>query len=221
MMNDYRLYLVTDRSSLQGLNLLDVIHMAVRSGVSCVQLREKYISTTEFIALGREIKALLTPCSIPLFINDRADVALAVKADGLHLGNSDMSYEDARAILPSNMAIGLSITSLADIAVMNRYPLAYLGVSALYESSVKQDIEHYWTKSELRQLKRMTHHMLIGIGGINEKNAIDVLESGLDGVAVSSALCGRPSLSLVKETTHKLINCIYAYDKRKQVEEVL
>ena len=109
MKNSLKLYLVTDRPLSLGRPLEEIVREAADGGVTMVQLREKECSTGEFVLLARRLKELLTPLGIPLIINDRVDVALAVDADGVHIGQSDMAYEDARRLLGSDKIIGLSV----------------------------------------------------------------------------------------------------------------
>lgn len=201
MNNPYQFYLVTDRGNIKNNNLTDVVMTAVRSGVTCIQLREKNCSTLEYIELARELKQKLQSCSIPLFINDRVDVALAANVDGIHLGNNDMSYVDACRILPKDIKIALTITNLTDIDKFNHYQLAYLGVSSLFQSKTKSDIEHFWSEDDIFKLKQKSRHLLIGIGGIELSNINQVLTYGLDGIALSSAICTQPSLQLVARQT--------------------
>ncbi|MDP3267459.1 MAG: thiamine phosphate synthase [Legionella sp.] len=205
MTNPYRLYLVTDRGSLKHHSLIEVVEAAVKAGVTCVQLREKNCSLADFIELGKALKQLLIYYKVPLFINDRVDVALAVNADGVHLGNNDISYEEARQLLGDTKQIGLTINRPEQINHFNHYQLAYLGVSAVFKSSVKQDIEHFWTARELKLLKTLSNHLLIGIGGITPSNTRQLLANGLDGIAVSSALCGQKNLTAVSIETQKFI----------------
>ncbi|MCC5791685.1 MAG: thiamine phosphate synthase [Legionellaceae bacterium] len=208
MTNPYRLYLITNRQSLKHHSLIEVVEAAVSAGVHCVQLREKYCSTYDFIELGRALKTLLTTYHVPLFINDRVDVALAVNADGVHLGNADMSYVEARQLIGHTKHIGLTINHPEQINRFNHYQLAYLGVSAVFKSSVKKNIERIWTASEIQQLKAHSKHLLIGIGGITPCNTKQILSYGLDGIAVASALCGQPNLAAVKNQTKQFINAL-------------
>ena len=114
-----RLYLVTDRDLSLGRPLEEIVTEAVAGGATMVQLREKEASTADFVALARQLKAALAPLGVPLVINDRIDVALAADADGVHIGQSDMPYEDARRLLGPDKIIGLSVESLADIEAAN------------------------------------------------------------------------------------------------------
>lgn len=200
----YSLYLVTHSQHLTDLCLLDIVDYAVRFGFSCVQLREKELCTAEFIELARIMKSLLIKKSIPLFINDRVDVALASCADGIHVGQDDMSYRDIKKIIPPKMRIGMTIDYPSQIYSLNKMDLAYLGVSVIYPSTVKSDIKHFWKEHELKKLVLESEHPLIGIGGIDSSNAESVFNLGLDGIAVSSAICAQKSLCMVSEQTKKL-----------------
>ena len=115
MRNALKLYLVTDRDLSLGRSLEEVVREAVAGGVTMVQLREKDAATGEFIELGRRLMAVLKPLGIPLIINDRVDVALAIDADGVHIGQSDMSYADARRLLGPDKIIGLSVENMDDL----------------------------------------------------------------------------------------------------------
>ena len=107
-----RLYLVTDEASLRGRTLIDVVLAAAHGGVTCVQLREKTLSTRDFVAKAVVLKKALAPFEIPLVINDRMDVALACEAEGVHLGQSDMPPDLARGMLPNNVFIGWSVENI-------------------------------------------------------------------------------------------------------------
>lgn len=208
MNHSYKLYLVTDRASLKNISLGDVVASAAKAGVSCVQLRDKHACTRELIECAKNLKMILNPYDIPLFINDRVDVALAANADGVHLGNSDMHYLDAREMIGNRKLIGLTINNIDQLNEYNQYQLAYLGVSSLFLSKVKHDIEHLWSEAEIAELKKKSKHRLIGIGGISEKNLSTVLNYSLDGIAVASAICAQPSTDAVFHQTLKFIKRI-------------
>ena len=184
-----RLYLVTDQQALRGRTLTDVVLAAVQGGVTCVQLREKQASTREFVALACALNALLKPLQVPLVINDRLDVALVSQAQGVHLGQSDMSVEQARRLLPPEVFIGLSVETVEDVVRAASQPVDYLGVSPIYPTPTKVDTAAPWGLDGLRQVRAMTELPLVAIGGIHLVNAADVLRAGADGLAVVSALC--------------------------------
>lgn len=186
---DLRLYLVTDRGYMGERSIDTVVAQAVRGGATMVQLREKECSTREFVDLGRRLKNLLSPLEIPLIINDRLDVAQAVKAEGVHLGQKDMPYKVARRILGPEIIIGLSVESLADAEEAADWDVDYFGVSPIYATPTKTDTGRPWGLEGLRELRKITKHPLVAIGGINAENASQVIEAGADGVAVVSAIC--------------------------------
>ena len=184
-----RLYLVTDQSLTLGRPLADVVAQAVQGGVTCVQLREKHLSTRDFLAQARMLKELLAPHGVPLVINDRIDIALACDADGVHLGQSDMPAQVARRLLPSHVFIGWSVESADDVVQSLGMPVDYLGVSPVFATPTKTDTKKPWGLSGLRQVRASISLPLVAIGGIHHGNAGDVLRAGADGLAVVSALC--------------------------------
>jgi len=181
-------YFVTDRELAQGRPIEEIVSAAVRGGATIIQLREKDCSTREFIDLGRRIKDILAPFSVPLIINDRLDVALAIDADGIHIGQSDMPYGVARKYLPDKI-IGLSVESVLDALDAENLDVDYLGVSPIYFTQTKTDLKRELGLDGLREIKSFSRHPLVGIGGLNASNAADVIRNGADGVAVVSAIC--------------------------------
>ena len=189
-MKDYlKLYLVTDRELSLGRSLEEVVSEAVQGGVTVVQLREKDASTGEFIELARRLMKLLKPLRIPLIINDRVDVALAVDADGVHIGQSDMSYEDARRLLGPDKIIGLSVESFEDIEAANALDVDYIGISPVYGTPTKTDTAEPFGLEGLRKAVEMSVHPTVAIGGMNASTIGEVMAAGTDGVAVVSAIC--------------------------------
>lgn len=184
-----RLYLVTDQQALLGRTLTDVVLAAVQGGVTCVQLREKQASTRDFVRLACALNELLQTFGVPLVINDRIDVALASGAQGVHLGQSDLSLEQARRLLPPQVFIGLSVENMDDVARAAEQPVDYLGVSPIYPTPTKTDTAAPWGLGGLRQVRAVTDLPLVAIGGIHLGNAAQVLQAGADGLAVVSALC--------------------------------
>ena len=185
---DYSLYLVTDRGLARGRSTMDIVKAAVRGGVTCVQLREKECSTLEFIEQALSIKDYLSARQIPLIINDRLDVAQAVKADGIHLGQTDMPLDIARAIVGDSMIIGISAESLEDAVVAEKGGADYLGVSPIYATPTKTDTAAPLGLEGLRRIRAAVKIPLVGIGGLNRENAAEVIRNGADGVAVVSAI---------------------------------
>jgi thiamine-phosphate pyrophosphorylase len=185
---DYSLYLVTDRGLARGRSTFEVVKAAVSGGVTCIQLREKNCSTLEFIEQAQAIKNFLGARKIPLIINDRLDVALAVGADGVHLGQSDMPLEMARKIAGPSMLIGISAESDQDAIEAENGGADYLGVSPIYATPTKTDTAPPLGLQGLREIKNRVKIPLVGIGGLNKSNAAEVIRNGADGVAVVSAI---------------------------------
>ena len=187
-MVDYSVYLVTDRELSRGRSTLEIVAAAIRGGVSCIQLREKTCGTREFIDEALAIRSLLTKHSVPLIINDRVDVALAVKADGVHLGQKDMSCRMARQLVPESMLVGISVESLDDAIAAQKDGADYLGVSPIYSTPTKTDTAPPLGSEGLRSIRSEVDLPLVGIGGLNADNAAAVIHSGADGVAAVSAI---------------------------------
>jgi len=152
-------------------------------------LREKTASTRDFVTLACALNDLLTPLGVPLVINDRIDVALACGAQGVHLGQSDMSPEHARRVLPPEVFIGWSVETPDDVQRAVSLPVDYLGVSPVFATPTKTDTAPPWGMDGLRQVRALTRLPLVAIGGIHVGNAAQVLAAGADGLALVSALC--------------------------------
>lgn len=180
---------MTDRALSLGRPIEEIVLAAVAGGVTAVQLREKQCSTREFVALARALIHLLTPLGVPLLINDRVDVALAAGADGVHIGQSDMAYRDARALLGPGALIGLSVETPEQAAEAQLYDCDYLGVGPIFSTSTKSDAAAAWGLDRFAALRNTSRHRLVAIGGICASNAAMVLAAGADGIAVVSAIC--------------------------------
>jgi thiamine-phosphate pyrophosphorylase len=185
---DYSLYLVTDRDLARGRATLDIVKAAVRGGTTCVQLREKDCATLEFIQQALSIKEFLNTHGVPLIINDRLDVAQAVNADGVHLGQTDMPLDMAKNIVGDAMIIGISAESLEDAIEAEKGGADYLGVSPIYATPTKTDTAPPLGLDGLRQIRNAVKIPLVGIGGLNKDNSAAVIRHGADGVAVVSAI---------------------------------
>lgn len=196
---DLRLYLVTDRPLALGRDIDWVVEEAVKGGVTMVQLREKDIDTRDFIALGLKIKEKLAPLGIPFVINDRVDVALAVGADGVHIGQSDMPYEMARKLLGPDAIIGLSVENMEDIEAANQLDVDYVGISPVYLTPTKTDTAAAFGLDGVGRAAALSKHPTVGIGGMNLRTAADVMKAGADGIAVVSAIMSADSPAQASE----------------------
>lgn len=186
---DWRLYLVTDRDLMRRRPIESVVEAAVRGGVTLVQLREKNCSTRDFVQLARELKRLLTPLGVPLIVNDRVDVALAAAAEGVHIGQHDMDYRSARKLLGPDAIIGLSIETVEQARSADSLDVDYLGVGPVFPTATKSDAAPSLGLAGLARVRAISRHPIVAIGGIGAGNVRRVVHTGVDGVAVVSAIC--------------------------------
>ncbi|EEZ89514.1 conserved hypothetical protein [Vibrio harveyi 1DA3] len=187
-MNAYRLYLVTDDQ--QDLATLKrVVRKAVEGGVTMVQVREKHGDVRAFIERAQAVKDILKDTDVPLVINDRVDVALAVDADGVHLGQSDMPANIARELIGPNKILGLSIENEEQFAEADSLPIDYIGLSAIFATPTKTNTKKHWGIDGLKMALETTSLPIVAIGGINESNIPQLSATGVHGLALVSAIC--------------------------------
>ncbi len=190
----YRLCLVTDRDAGRGRALVDIVAQAVAGGVTMVQLREKAATTRAFLEEARALKALLAPLGVPLLINDRVDIAMAVDADGVHVGQSDMPVAQVRDMLRAmpggHRIIGLSITNSTQMQREDARQTDYLGVGPLYLQQTKPDASTPLGVEGFRSLRAMTDRPVMAIGGLKADNCAPVIAAGADGLAIVSGIMG-------------------------------
>ncbi len=190
---DCSLYLVTDRPSCAGRDLLEVVRQAVQGGVTLVQLREKDLPARELVHLAREMKELLHRFAVPLIINDRVDVALASGADGIHVGQEDLHPLDVRKLAGPDLILGYTAHTPELAREAESLPVDYLGAGPVFGTRTKKDPKPTLGLDGLRRIRQAFSRTLVGIGSINTENAAQVIRSGADGVAVVSAICSAPS----------------------------
>ncbi len=183
------LYLVTDRDLSKGRSLDWVVEKAAKGGTTVVQLREKDMETKDFIEEAKRIQKILKPYKIPLIINDRVDVALAIGADGVHLGQTDMPYLMARKILGNDAIIGLSVESFEQAEEANRYDVDYIAISPVFTTPTKEELTQELGITGVQKITEISKHPSVGIGSIKPHNAESIIKAGADGVAVVSAIC--------------------------------
>lgn len=190
---DYNIYLVTDRSLLMGKDLYESIEQAIIGGASVVQLREKDINTSELYSIAVKIKNITTKYNIPLIINDRADIAQAVDADGLHIGQEDIPLTVARKILGQDKIIGVSAANLQEALQAEQDGADYLGVGAVFPTATKANTRAV-SINQLAQIKAEVHIPVVAIGGIGLSNVEQLRPSCIDGIAVVSAILAQPDI---------------------------
>lgn len=186
----YRLCLVTDRALARGRPLVEVVMRAVMGGVTMVQLREKTATTRAFVEEARALKALLSDHGVPLIVNDRVDVALAIGADGVHVGQTDMPVAAVRALVGADALIGLSITDAEQVARPDAADADYLGIGPLHPQRTKPDASTPLGLGGFAKLRRMSPKPVLAIGGVKAEDVAMLVEEGATGVAVVSAIMG-------------------------------
>jgi thiamine-phosphate pyrophosphorylase len=190
---DVTLYLVTDRRWLGQRTLGRCVEEAIRGGVTLVQLREKEISSKQYLELARQVKKVTDRWNVPLIINDRVDIAMAVDAEGVHVGPEDLSVPMARQLLGTSKIIGASAASLEEAQLYQAQGADYLGVGAVFPTATKQGTETVCLE-DLGRIKRAVTIPVVAIGGITAENAGPVMETGVAGVAVVSALMAKKDI---------------------------
>jgi thiamine-phosphate diphosphorylase len=187
-----RLYLVTDPALCAGRGVVDTVRDAVRGGVTMVQLRDKDATTAERVALGRALMEVLAGTNIPLVINDDLEAAVAIGAHGVHVGQSDMLPHQARARLGRQAIVGLSCETVAHAVAADPSVLDYVGLGPVFATSTKPDHAAAMGLADLAAARAATPLPAVAIGGVQLANLEPVLATGVDGVAVVSAICGQP-----------------------------
>lgn len=193
MERDYSLYLVTDRSLMTTDTLSEAVEQAILGGCTMVQLREKNISSLDFFKLATEIKAVTDNFGVPLIINDRIDIALAVHAAGVHIGQSDIPAAIVREIIGDDMLMGVSASSVSEAIQAQKDGADYLGVGAMFPTGTKTDAAIVSMK-ELQNIRQSVALPIVAIGGINKENAGLFHDMGIDGLAVVSAIIAQPNI---------------------------
>ncbi|NLY41462.1 MAG: thiamine phosphate synthase [Desulfovibrionales bacterium] len=182
------LYLVTDRDLCPGRSTREIVAAAVAGGVTCVQIREKNSTTRAFLEEAGSVHHILRNTGVPLIINDRVDVALAVGADGVHLGQSDMPLFEARKLLGQDAIIGISAENLDDALQAEEHGADYIAISPVFRTLTKTNTALPLGLDGIALLRAHVSIPVVGIGGIDAHNAPQVLRAGCHGVAVVSAI---------------------------------
>jgi thiamine-phosphate pyrophosphorylase len=193
-----------DAVLISGQPIIEVVEDAIAGGVTMVQLREKEASAGEFYRIAREIQAITRRHHVPLVINGRLDIALAVDADGLHLGRADLPLSVARYMAGDNLFIGFSASTMEEALLAQTEGADYLSMGAVYPAGNKADTEEALMLERLAEICAAVKIPVVGTGGINVNNAAAVMKTGAAGVAVTSGILSQPN---VKEAARKL-RCI-------------
>lgn len=190
---DYSIYLVTDDGCLQGRALIDCVREALEGGVTLVQYRAKTASSAEMYAEALQLKALCDSFKVPLIINDRLDIAMAVGAAGVHLGQDDLPCAAARKILGEDYIIGVSAHNPAEAKAALQSGADYLGCGAVFGTATKADVKKLGTDG-LAAICKAKGLPVVGIGGVTADNYREVRAAGADGAAIVSGILAQPDI---------------------------
>ncbi|MCI8409848.1 MAG: thiamine phosphate synthase [Lachnospiraceae bacterium] len=195
------LYAVTDRAWTGKQTLLEQIESALRGGITCLQLREKEMEQDAFLQEACMVKELCEKYHVPLVINDNVEVAVACRADGVHVGQNDMSPENVRKMAGKDMWIGVSAHTVEEALRAERQGADYLGVGSIFPTGTKKDVVNT-TMETLREICKAVSIPVVAIGGIHESNISQLRKTGIDGVALVSAVFGA-------ENIEETCKCLY------------
>lgn len=208
----FKLYLVISEEACLGRDMLWVTEEAIKGGVDLVQLREKHKTTAEFTALALRLKTLLDRYNVPLIINDNIEVAMAVNAGGIHVGNSDMPPSHIKQLWPGCGLLGYSIEYLEQLSDIEVHYANHLGISPVFSTATKTDTVTEWGLAGIAKIRSLTDKPLVAIGNINAVNAAEVLNAGADCLAVVSAICAANS---PMQAARDIKNEIEKHDSKK------
>lgn len=195
-----KLYLVLDPDLCGGFDgMIKTAKDAAQAGTTIVQLRAPDWKKRRLAACGRELLKVLRPLGVPLIVNDHIDVAVAIGADGVHVGQDDLSPEDCRRQMPDGMILGLSVSNLDEAKNVDPSLVDYVGIGPVHNTSTKPDAAPAMGFEGLREVVRAVPCASVAIGGIKTNDISEVMKTGTDGIAVVSAICGQPDPSKATE----------------------
>ena len=201
---DLSLYLVTDKSD-DVEKFLKTIEEAIKGGVSVVQIREKTADTLDFYNLALKVKEITEKHNVPLIINDRVDVALAVDAEGVHVGQSDMPCDVTRALVGSDKIVGVSAATIEEARKAESDGADYIGAGAVFPTATKDDAPKI-TKKDLKEIVESISIPVVAIGGITLNNAHELNDTGIAGLSVVSAIMSSENPKKSSEELLKIFN---------------
>lgn len=198
------LYAVTDRTWLKGRTLADAVEEAIRAGVTFLQLREKNLDYASFLKLAREIKSITDKYKIPYVINDNVEVAMTSGADGVHVGQDDMAPRDVRKIIGPDKILGVSAQTVEQAVLAEESGADYIGVGSVFPTSTKPDAEAVSFET-LKEICKAVSIPVVAIGGINKDNAMKLAGSGIDGIAVVSAIFAQEDITAAVKELREIV----------------
>ena len=201
---DLSLYLVTDNSD-DVEKFLKTIEEGIKGGVSVVQIREKTADTLDFYNLALKVKEITEKYNIPLIINDRVDIALAIDADGVHVGQSDMPCDVTRKLIGKDKILGISAATVDEAKKAQKDGADYIGTGAVFPTQTKKDADSV-TKQQLKEIVESIDIPVVAIGGITLENAIELKDTGISGLSVVSAIMSSDNPKKSSEELLKIFN---------------
>jgi len=205
------IYLVTDDAFFKDRDLISTIEQAIQGGITALQYRFKQKSSRQMYEELLVLRELTKRYGVDLVVNDRVDLALAVEADGVHVGEKDLPPDVVRKLVGDKMYIGYSVNSLEKLREVEHLPIDYIGFGSIYETSTKREYKLVGIEA-LRQAVKMTSKPIVAIGGITHYRVAEVLEAGAKGIAVVSAILGFEN---VKSATQSLVEACKSYYRKK------
>jgi thiamine-phosphate pyrophosphorylase len=202
---NFDLYVITDETIAGGRSHAEIARRAALGGASIIQLRDKGRSCAGLTTIGREIAVITRKTGTVFIVNDRLDVAITCGADGVHIGQDDMSVSTARQLAPPGFIIGVSVASVEDAIEAERDGADYLSLSPIFSTASKDDAGPGHGLDRLREIRRAVSIPVIAIGGINRQNVRDVIEAGADGIAVISAAVASPDITTAVRELRDLV----------------
>ena len=200
---DYTLYLCTDRELMSSNTIEESVEKAIAGGCTVVQLREKNCSSREFYELALRVKEVTSGSGVPLIIDDRVDIAVAVGADGVHVGQSDLPAAEVRKIIGEDKIVGVSASTVGAALKAQQDGADYIGVGAMYATATKTDTRIV-SREELAAIREAVTIPIVIIGGINKDTVLNFKGMGVDGIAVVSAIVAQPDVELAAREMYEL-----------------
>ena len=201
---DLSLYLVTDKSD-DVEKFLNTIEEAIKGGVTVVQIREKTAETLDFYNLALKVKEITTKYNVPLIINDRVDVALAIDAEGVHVGQSDMPCDVTRKLIGEDKILGVSAATIDEAKKAEKDGADYIGTGAVFPTATKDDAPSI-TKQDLKDVVDSINIPVVAIGGITLENASQLKDTGIAGLSVVSAIMSAENPKKASQDLLKIFN---------------
>ncbi len=203
---DLSVYIITDQQTIGDRSLFDVVRAAIRGGATLVQLRDKHASDSDMIAVGKQLHQITQAANIPLIVNDRLDVALALDAEGLHIGQGDMAAAVARRLIGPNRILGVSAATIAEAQCAEYDGADYLGVGDVYGTLSKPDADIPIGIDGLRAVIQAVALPVVAIGGITLEHTPDIIRAGAEGVAVISAVVGAANAEIAARRLRTIVD---------------